>query len=216
MKFARTIALSSTIAVALAQSLQSLPDCGQLCVNNMLAKAKELGCADNDHVCLCKNVDFAYGIRDCSHEVCGPEQAIPVVAYGSNYCKSVTGNDGGSNSPGGNPLLGPGHTSSTSDDSISTTTTFTHTINSNATSTMSSTTITSAVVTTISSGDDVMTSTIGSATISSSKLVPSSTSISNSPTSDDDQPTSTSSAGAAKQTLYAGFAAIAGIAALVI
>ncbi|RKF82439.1 putative cfem domain-containing protein [Golovinomyces cichoracearum] len=211
MKFARVIALSSSIAVALAQSLETLPDCGQLCVRNMLAKAKELGCAEGDSACLCLNIDFAYGIRDCSHQVCGPEQAIPVIAYGSNYCKSVSGSAGDSNTPESTPGLKP--SSLTSDVSSTATPTHTQSMNSNATSTLSSTAITSAVVTTISSGDDVETSTIGSATISSSTLVPSSTS---STSSDDDQATSTSSAGAAKQTFYAGFAAVAGIAALVI
>lgn len=212
MKFARTIALSSTIAVALAQSLQSLPDCGKLCVNNMLAKARELGCADGDSACLCKNIDFAYGIRDCSHEVCGPEQAIPVVAYGSNYCKTASGNGDGSQTSANNTLLAPVPSTAS--------TTITQSKNNpDVTTSQSMSVTTSAVVTTVSSGDDVNTSTIGSATISSSSMVTSTMSKENpsSPTpTGDDQTTSTSTAGGAKQTFYAGFAAVAGIAALVI
>jgi hypothetical protein len=52
----------------------------------MLGKFAELGCAANDDVCLCKNVNFGYGIRDCSNAVCGPEVASTVIAYGNSFC----------------------------------------------------------------------------------------------------------------------------------
>jgi hypothetical protein len=58
----------------------------------MLNKASELGCsggtsADNaDGVCLCNNVDFSYGIRDCSAAICSPEEKRTAVQYGVDWC----------------------------------------------------------------------------------------------------------------------------------
>jgi CFEM domain len=40
----------------------SLPACGQLCFNNMLAQYSALGCNALDSYCLCNNVNFGYGI----------------------------------------------------------------------------------------------------------------------------------------------------------
>jgi len=57
-----------------------------ICITNMLAKASELGCSTPDPVCLCKNVNFGYGIRDCSNAVCDAADAAAVIAYGTNYC----------------------------------------------------------------------------------------------------------------------------------
>jgi len=54
----------------------------------MLGKAAELGCPNgtNDPSCLCKNVNFGYGLRDCSLQACGAAQESAVVAYGTEYC----------------------------------------------------------------------------------------------------------------------------------
>jgi hypothetical protein len=61
------------------------------CGTNMLAKAAELGCGDNDIACLCKNKDFGYGIRDCSVQSCATiEQANLAIAWGNNLCSSVS------------------------------------------------------------------------------------------------------------------------------
>ncbi|KAK3938522.1 carbohydrate-binding module family 18 protein [Diplogelasinospora grovesii] len=67
-------------------SFSSLPTCGQTCINNMLAQYSALGCASPDPSCLCSNVNFGYGIRDCSNGACGTAVASTVIAYGSAYC----------------------------------------------------------------------------------------------------------------------------------
>lgn len=73
-----------------AQSLADLPECGQACVQNMLSQAGDLGCKANDVACLCKNVDFTYGIRDCSLQSCS-DAAQAVINYGAEYCKNEGG-----------------------------------------------------------------------------------------------------------------------------
>jgi hypothetical protein len=79
-------ALGALAVVATAQSLSDLPSCGQTCINNMLALAPSLGCATPEAACLCHNVNFGYGIRDCSNEACGAAVAATVIAYGNAYC----------------------------------------------------------------------------------------------------------------------------------
>jgi hypothetical protein len=62
----------------------------------MFGKASELGCAAGDDACLCKNVDFGYGIRDCSNAVCtASSDAAAATSYGSSLCASATGTGGG-------------------------------------------------------------------------------------------------------------------------
>jgi hypothetical protein len=52
----------------------------------MLAQATKLGCTSADAACLCNKSDFAFGIRDCANEACGPD-AQKIIAYGTNFCK---------------------------------------------------------------------------------------------------------------------------------
>lgn len=52
----------------------------------MLNLAPSLGCSGADAACLCRNVNFGYGIRDCSNAACGTEVAPTVIAYGVAYC----------------------------------------------------------------------------------------------------------------------------------
>ena len=52
----------------------------------MLGLAPSLGCGATDAACLCGNVNFAYGIRDCSNAACGSDVAPSVIAYGVAYC----------------------------------------------------------------------------------------------------------------------------------
>ncbi|KUJ15132.1 uncharacterized protein LY89DRAFT_537440, partial [Mollisia scopiformis] len=66
--------------------LNSLPSCGQTCFNNMLGQYSALGCAKPVATCLCANVNFEYGIRDCSNSACGTAVASAWIAYGSAYC----------------------------------------------------------------------------------------------------------------------------------
>lgn len=49
-------------------------------------KADELGCSAEDVGCLCTNVDFTYGLRDCSLAVCSEEDAQLVLEYGQVIC----------------------------------------------------------------------------------------------------------------------------------
>ncbi|KAE9567213.1 hypothetical protein CGMCC3_g16634 [Colletotrichum fructicola] len=80
----KTTSASSTTAIT------SLPTCGQTCFNNMLAQYESLGCTSPDPSCLCRNVNFGYGLRDCSNGACGTNVASTVIAYGSAYCAAAT------------------------------------------------------------------------------------------------------------------------------
>jgi hypothetical protein len=75
---------------ATTTALSSLPSCGQTCFNNMVAQYSALGCSSPAPACLCENVNFGYGLRDCSNGACGTAVASTVIAYGSAYCASAT------------------------------------------------------------------------------------------------------------------------------
>ncbi|KAG4444402.1 hypothetical protein IFR05_000167 [Cadophora sp. M221] len=72
-----------------ATGIAALPSCGQTCFNNVIAQYSTLGCATPDPSCLCKNVNFGFGIRDCSNGACGTAVASTVIAYQSAYCSSA-------------------------------------------------------------------------------------------------------------------------------
>ncbi len=56
----------------------------------MLNKAGELGCNSGDVACLCRNVNFGNGIRDCSIQFCGNVgQANQVIAWGTTLCANA-------------------------------------------------------------------------------------------------------------------------------
>ena len=63
-----SITTSSTIT-----AISSLPSCGQTCFSNMPGQYSTLGCSSPDPGCLW-NVNFGYGIRDCS----GGALALPL------------------------------------------------------------------------------------------------------------------------------------------
>lgn len=48
-----------------------------------------LGCAALDAYCLCNNVDFKNGIRDCSNGACGTAVGSTVIAFGDAYCSTA-------------------------------------------------------------------------------------------------------------------------------
>uniref|UniRef100_A0A8H7NKW8 CFEM domain-containing protein n=1 Tax=Bionectria ochroleuca TaxID=29856 RepID=A0A8H7NKW8_BIOOC len=77
--------------LALAQDISGLPQCGQICATSMwgAAKAEELGCSANDLVCLCKNKNFLFGIRDCSAATCSSDDARKMVEFGLQACRDV-------------------------------------------------------------------------------------------------------------------------------
>ncbi|KAL8931254.1 MAG: hypothetical protein Q9211_007108 [Gyalolechia sp. 1 TL-2023] len=71
------------------QALDSLPDCGKTCINNMLGQAQSLGCQPTDVACLCANQNFGYGIRDCTQEACPPTaNRAQVIDFGTMFCAS--------------------------------------------------------------------------------------------------------------------------------
>lgn len=87
------------------------------------SKAKELGCSQGDTKCLCGNVDFIYGLRDCSKAICSQQDAEKVVAYGMEVCKSagvaISGGNGGSTT-GGSGGSGASSTDGSGSDSSAT------------------------------------------------------------------------------------------------
>ncbi|PWY88960.1 hypothetical protein BO70DRAFT_393479 [Aspergillus heteromorphus CBS 117.55] len=82
---------TSTAAAATPTALSDLSTCGQTCFDNMLAEYATLGCtSETDTACLCENIDFYYGLRDCSGQACGSDEAATVVAYESYYCAQAS------------------------------------------------------------------------------------------------------------------------------
>jgi hypothetical protein len=55
----------------------------------MQAQYKALGCSGPDSYCLCNNVNFGFGLRDCANGACGTAVASTVIAYGSAYCATA-------------------------------------------------------------------------------------------------------------------------------
>ncbi|RDW56741.1 CFEM protein [Coleophoma cylindrospora] len=88
--YCASVTATATSVVATATGIASLPSCGQTCFDNMLAQYSELGCASADPACLCSNVNFGYGVRDCSNGACGTAVASTVIAFESAYCASAT------------------------------------------------------------------------------------------------------------------------------
>ncbi|KAJ2973570.1 hypothetical protein NQ176_g6534 [Zarea fungicola] len=73
-----------------ATAVSQLPSCGQTCFGNMLAQYQALGCSTNDPACLCRNVNFGYGIRDCANGACGVDVGSTVIAFETGYyCPSA-------------------------------------------------------------------------------------------------------------------------------
>ncbi|KAI0424667.1 hypothetical protein F5Y09DRAFT_130776 [Xylaria sp. FL1042] len=87
-------AISAGFVVAdLLPPPDNFPACGTTCFGNMLGQASQLGCNSGgssqdavDGACLCKNVDFSYGIIDCANAVCPDGVASQVIQYGINWC----------------------------------------------------------------------------------------------------------------------------------
>ncbi|KAL8964402.1 MAG: hypothetical protein Q9197_006937 [Variospora fuerteventurae] len=73
-------------------ALQDLPECGRLCITNMLNLASSLGCSGpTDVACLCTNDDFGFGIRDCTAEACPPNaDRSSVIDFGNEYCRGMS------------------------------------------------------------------------------------------------------------------------------
>ncbi|KAH7327229.1 hypothetical protein BKA65DRAFT_566577 [Rhexocercosporidium sp. MPI-PUGE-AT-0058] len=59
------------------------------CFNNVIAQYSTLVCTSLDPSCLCRNVNFGFGIRDSSNGACGTVVASTVIAFQSVYCSSA-------------------------------------------------------------------------------------------------------------------------------
>ncbi|KAI3330076.1 hypothetical protein F4824DRAFT_351539 [Ustulina deusta] len=87
-------AVSASVVVAdMLPPPNNFPACGTTCFGNMLGQASQLGCGGGgstenavDSACLCKNVDFSYGIIDCANAACPEGVAPTVVQYGVDWC----------------------------------------------------------------------------------------------------------------------------------
>ncbi|KAI1434988.1 hypothetical protein GGR50DRAFT_659703 [Xylaria sp. CBS 124048] len=99
MRFSAIFAAVSAIVMAPIAAAKMLPypdnfpACGNTCFSNMLGQASNLGCGaagttNNavDGACLCNNIDFTYGIIDCSNAACQNGEAATVIQYGINWC----------------------------------------------------------------------------------------------------------------------------------
>ncbi|KAL1959155.1 hypothetical protein VTO42DRAFT_2660 [Malbranchea cinnamomea] len=80
------VILALLTSLGLAQSQGGISDCAQMCLNNMLDLAEELGCARGDMACVCANIDFEYGIRDCTTEACPGDDPSAAIAAGLALC----------------------------------------------------------------------------------------------------------------------------------
>ncbi|KAK4444122.1 hypothetical protein QBC34DRAFT_187861 [Podospora aff. communis PSN243] len=87
MKYATIVTFG---AGALAQSITDLPQCGQICIGNMIALSSSLGCplvsGYPDARCFCSKPDFGYGIRDCTAQSCPPQDIAPVANLAAVLC----------------------------------------------------------------------------------------------------------------------------------
>ncbi|KAJ8131093.1 hypothetical protein O1611_g2530 [Lasiodiplodia mahajangana] len=80
-------------AAAMLPTPPNFPACGTTCLNGVLGQASDLGCGGGgstadavDGACLCKNINFLYGIIDCANAVCPDGVAQTVVQYGVDWC----------------------------------------------------------------------------------------------------------------------------------
>ncbi|PYI01147.1 hypothetical protein BO78DRAFT_328295 [Aspergillus sclerotiicarbonarius CBS 121057] len=87
---AQTTYPTTASATPVPTAISALPSCGQTCFDNMLGKYSSLGCTSEDPACLCENIDFYYGIRDCANAACGTAVASTVLAFETAYCSSAT------------------------------------------------------------------------------------------------------------------------------
>lgn len=196
---------------------QSVPQCGQFCVDDMLNdRALELDCENNDLACLCADERFTFGLRDCSSATCGSDDARRVVEHGVQLCRDagveITDAPGGGS--GGSGSVSTIYSSLTADGSAVTTAVATTTFGAGSPSPTASgsggagglvstiTTDGSTIVTTlspVSSGTETPTGNVVSTTISvAPSESPSSTDSGN--TSEGGEETATDTDGAAETT----------------
>ncbi|GKT51375.1 GPI-anchored CFEM domain protein ARB_01545 [Colletotrichum spaethianum] len=85
--WAQAAAVAAFLGSVCAQ-LDTLPACGVVCVNNVIAKG--FGCASGDNTCLCKQQDFVFGIRDCAAQSCAADETTKINDYVAGLCAIST------------------------------------------------------------------------------------------------------------------------------
>ncbi|OAX82502.1 hypothetical protein ACJ72_03139 [Emergomyces africanus] len=158
MKLVVLLSAGAFAAFGAAQDLNGVSECARGCIGRMLALAPKLGCKGDDIPCLCRNMDFGYGVRDCTTQACGAKDIPPAIAVALKYCPN--------GAPGGSPSGSPGATGTpTGDHSGLPLPTPTAPTNTGSGSSASTPYTTQAIVSTITSGTQIITTTVGSTTL---------------------------------------------------
>ncbi|KLJ08800.1 hypothetical protein EMPG_15768 [Blastomyces silverae] len=160
MKVSILLSAGAFAALGAAQDWSGVSDCARGCIERMLALAPSLGCKSGDIDCLCKNDDFAWGVRDCTVQACGPRDLPGAIAAATGICPegspgaSPSGSQDATETPTGedtpSPTGSPRPTDSTATGSESP---------------ASTPYTTQPIVSTITSGTQVITTTVGSTTL---------------------------------------------------
>ncbi|OJD16579.1 hypothetical protein AJ78_03270 [Emergomyces pasteurianus Ep9510] len=156
MKIVVLLSAGAFAAFGAAQDLSGVSECARGCIERMLALAPKLGCKGDDVACLCRNMDFGYGVRDCTTQACGAQDLPAAAAAAAKYCPNgapsgssgTTGTQTADHS--GSPTWSPRPTTPT---------------NAGSGSSVSTPYTTQAIVSTITSGTQVITTTVGSTTL---------------------------------------------------
>lgn len=65
-----------------------------MCINNMKDLAPSLNCGRSDMACLCKNMDFGFGVRDCAKEACPDDNLDKIKSTAESMCPNGGGGGG--------------------------------------------------------------------------------------------------------------------------
>ncbi|KAH8892010.1 hypothetical protein GQ53DRAFT_141807 [Thozetella sp. PMI_491] len=86
------MAATAGISGVAAQNYPSnMPQCGHVCGDNLLAMFGSFNCSSkSDYACLCRNMNFGYGVHDCAVEACQDNNnANIVIGWGNQLCKDA-------------------------------------------------------------------------------------------------------------------------------
>ncbi|EGE78065.1 CFEM domain-containing protein [Blastomyces dermatitidis ATCC 18188] len=160
MKVSVLLSAGAFAALGAAQDWSGVSDCARGCIERMLGLAPSLGCKTEDVPCLCTNMDFAYGVRDCTIQACGPEDLPGAAAAATEFCPddppgaSPSGSQDATETPTGEHTPSPTRSSSPTDSTAT-----------RSESPASTPYTTQPIVSTITSGTQVITTTVGSTTL---------------------------------------------------
>ncbi|KAK4187896.1 hypothetical protein QBC35DRAFT_532128 [Podospora australis] len=92
MKVSTAIGIAASAATGAASAHGKLlpyggiPECGRICLDNMIALGPSLGCPGSHPVCICSKADFMYGMRDCTLQSCPPEVVAQAQGASTAFC----------------------------------------------------------------------------------------------------------------------------------